>query len=357
MTPPAARRLPEFRRCRHNALVPTSSRQHEHARRVAPFIWQTMNERGIHCRRVDVDAALQELDAVQLQSVEEAARLLAKGGDSSSAFEVLADFRSISRGELRAALKAEGVVWWADVLLRVCRAGESRASFAASIAVLQQAGAGPKELAGVDVDADADVGAVAELRALCGALAADSPSLPERAQPALESAPQVPNPPGRRPRPPAPAARHQAHQAVVATNSGALVLVLVLASATPGEDPRSTLVVEGAQTGGEGFDWSGKISMQLAVQDLPQVLALFMGWLPGLELARDGRTLVFRRQDDGILCELADGQRIVQVPIAEGDRYALSMLALSALALNEPVLDGAAIMSVVQAQSLTSPPA
>ena len=321
----------------------TAYRHHEHARRISGFIWQNMNERGIQCPLPDVENALQELTAAQLASVEQAAQVLAKGGDSRDGFELLAALRSVARSTARAALRQERIIWRADVLLQAAT-GPAMAKFNPALSTLLRPQASAEELAA----------AVATLQELCGSLASDEATpVPETAA----AGERGNGPPATRATPPARQRRPGTEdgglprQVKVFAKSGALTVE----HAPLRDGGGTTVIVEAAKrvSGSDAYEWGSKIIFQLTLRELPQFFALLMGWIDVTQFRFHGpnndKGLEAEHQDHGLYLVVTQGPRKVGVPVVDADRYALATLVLAAMVLNEPQLNAAAVLEIARA--------
>jgi hypothetical protein len=122
---------------------------------------------------------------------------------------------------------------------------------------------------------------------------------------------------------------------------------------------RCTVMVEGALATGDGhYDWSAgsKVVFMCTQRELPQLLAVLMGWISELDFKFHGankkKSLHIEHQDHGLLVHLRDATHNVRVPVDDADRYALAMLVLAAMTHNEPHLDSSSIMAVARAMSV-----
>lgn len=333
-------------RATKNANPMNAHRQHEHARRISGFIWQTLNQRGILCGRPDVDQALQEVSGAQLERIEAAAGVLAKGGDSHDAFELLAAFRNVTRAATRTALRDEKVVWRADVLLEVAT-GATAARFNPALNTLLRAQADP-------ADRQAAVKALAEL---CGALTdADLRPQPVAQDVRAESG-------GDRHMPstdlePAPASTRRSpvekplpRKSKVYGKTAALTVEQALLR----DGTATTVMIEAANKlpNSDAYDWRNKVAFQITIRELPEFFALLMGWIDATKFRFHGqennKNLSAEHQPHGLYLAISQGSRKIGVPIEDADRYALAMLVLAAMTLNEPQLTATAVLEIARA--------
>lgn len=332
-------------RATKNATAMNAHRQHEHARRISGFIWQTLNQRGILCGRPDVDQALQELSGVQLERIEAAVGVLAKGGDSHDAFELLAAFRSVARAAARTALRDEKVIWRADVLLEAAT-GATAARFNPALNTLLRAQADP-------ADREAAVKALGEM---CGALT-DADLRPQPAQGMhAEGEAEVHTPLAVLDPAPAntrrsPAERPQPRKAKVYGKTAALTVEQALLR----DGTATTVMIEAANKlpNSDAFDWRNKVAFQITIRELPEFFALLMGWIDATKFRFHGqennKNLSAEHQPHGLYLAISQGTRKIGVPIEDADRYALAMLVLAAMTLNEPQLTATAVLEIARA--------
>ena len=360
----------------------------QQARRAAAVVHPPMRERGIVCMRHDLDAALVELMPAQLRQVFQAATELAKGADTREAMELLAALRAVSAHAARAALAAAGVIYRADVLLAVASAPQTGRTLLRELARLRRA-----DLPQPDRDE-----AAAQLRAMCGPL--DSSDLlheraapqaadpqahapeatdPEAAEPraaAPERAAQEGNPPpsaapGQQPSAGAPQRRAEGadesaperaapdarpakrprQQVKVYGRTGALTWESAPVRAARDEAAQSTVMIEGAAAAGDGtFDWRGKIIFACAQRELPQLLAVLLGWHDAAAFrfhgGKAGKELSLMHQEHGLYVKLREERETVAVPVTDADRYALAMLVLGVMADNDPGRDRHSVLAV-----------
>lgn len=369
------------------STVPTPHAQQ--ARRAGAFVHQTMRDRGIGCMRHDLDAALVELMPAQLRQVLQAATELAKGADTRESMDLLAALRAVSAHAARAALAAAGVIYRADVLLAVASAPQTRRTLLRELARLRRA-----DLPQPDRDE-----AAAQLRAMCGPLdnsdllheraasetadpqaqapeATDPDAAAPHAAAAERAAPQDGNPPpsaarGQQPSAGAPqrhaepaeerAPEHAApgarpakmprHQVKVYGRTSALTWESAPVRAASHEAAQSTVMIEGAAAAGDGtFDWRAKIIFACAQRELPQLLAVLLGWHEAAEFrfhgGKAGKELSLMHQEHGLYVKLREERETVAVPVTDADRYALAMLVLGVMADNDPGRDRHTVLAV-----------
>ncbi len=341
------------------------------ALRMSGFFCQTLNERGIRCALEDLRWALPQLRQDQFDQVETAVQSMAKGHDQQALMDVGAALRRLSHPTLRAQLGAAGIALRLDVLFEMATMDTTRDA-------LSQAMAGLASVEDAKRQAAAD-----KLRTWCGSVQVDDelPPLPleaEQAAPQATPDPVEPKASAARSRPVAvpapvdspageddspalPAGAVIRRKAKVFGKAGALTLEIapVRAQEHHASPARCTVMIEGALATGDGhFDWSqgSKVVFMCTQRELPQLLAVLMGWTSELEFKFHGankkKSLHIAHQEHGLLVHVRDATNNVRVPVEDADRYALAMLVLAAMAHNEPHLDSSAIMAVARAMAV-----
>ncbi|WP_298231464.1 hypothetical protein [uncultured Azohydromonas sp.] len=114
-----------------------------------------------------------------------------------------------------------------------------------------------------------------------------------------------------------------------------------------------TLRLEVAPALGERrYDWEHKIAVQLTARELPSFAAVMLNLLPQLQAQGHGvlndKWLECRRQAGSVLVRVGQGRRGCAIPVAAGDLYELTLLALDALKANAPQADTAQVMAALQ---------
>lgn len=338
-------------------------------RLLASFVWKTMGARGLACAHQDIATALSELVPEQVAQVYGAGLALAKGGDEEVHFDLLRALRLVSALALRHALHDHGIEYRTEFLLQhgtagaecnefllACRhaQGGDAALAVPALALLRDrlgnlAGveAGPTPVAGpvialLPLD-DEDPPAPAEPPAL----AVEPHATPVKPTPKRLNAVSAT----------APVLAVQRRQSKVFGQSAALTWeIAALADQEPQQHPLCTVMIEAAAGDGTGrYRWDEKVVFMLTLRELPQVLCVLMGWSSELEFKFHGKqkkkALVIEHQDHGLYVRLTDGRQRLSVPVLDEDRYALSMLVLSALCANEPTLDAQAVLAVCRAMT------
>lgn len=345
--------------------------------RFTGYVFQTLNERGIRCARGDVDQGLQEISEQQLRTLHQTVTQLAKGNDSPALWAMASAFRKVTASSTREALLRHGMANNAQLLLSLATLAGTSEHFLAALSKLDHPEAVEREKA------------CEHLKSLCGASQPAPPSTAEFELPPLvedegpaalpsayikpvggprmaETALAVATKPEKTNVALAPAKKAQAATDFVARNAkvygkqGALTweLAPVRDSTSHPSAARVTVMVEGANAspGGKEFNWDNKIVFMCTQRELHQLLAVLMGWVGELQFKFHGQTrqkeLHITHQDHGLLVHLREAKNNVRVPVEDADRYALSMLVLAALQLNEPHLDSAAILSVARAMAM-----
>ncbi|MDT8992791.1 hypothetical protein RQP54_18100 [Curvibacter sp. APW13] len=339
------------------------------ALRMSGFICQTLNDRGIRCTLEDLRWALPLLRQDQYDQIEAAVQDMAKGHDQQSLMELTAALRRLSSPSLRAQLGAAGIALRLDVLFEMATMATTRDALSQALAGLSS------------MQEAARLSAADKLRAWCGGVPVDDelPALPHEdagtptsAAPAPDGTPPPLRTSVRAPAnddgpaddacsPALPAEAVIRRKAKVFGKSGALTLEIapVREQEHHASTARCTVMVEGALATGDGhFDWSPgkKVVFMCTQRELPQLLAVLMGWTSELEFkfhgANNKKSLHIAHQEHGLLVHVRDATKNVRVPVEDADRYALAMLVLAAMAHNEPHLDSSAIMAVARAMAV-----
>ncbi len=344
-------------------MTSASTRHAERSRRAGAFVHQTMRDRGMTCMRNDLDAALLELTPMQLEQVHASAAALAKGADSREHMTLLAALRTTSAHATRTALAAAGAIYRADVLLPLATNSATAPTFMRELARLRRP----------DLPASEREQAANELRAMSGQLdhsdlvggsPAEGQVAPHDANTSAQAAiPDVePFPMDRHGRErehpsecrPAPASSGPPRQSLkVYGKMAALTIESAPARAAAGETSSATTVmIEGACARGDGtFDWSAKIVFACTVRELPQLLAVLLGWHQRAEFrfhgGKAGKDLTLEHQDHGLFVRLRDGNApAVAVPVLAADRCAWAMLVLAVMTDNQPGASASSVLAV-----------
>ena len=126
-------------------------------------------------------------------------------------------------------------------------------------------------------------------------------------------------------------------------------------SERPGQDGWHTIQIEMAKAlSTRRYDWDHKIVFRLTLRELPVFAAVLLGHSPFLIAGNHGpgndKFLEMRDQpDEGtIMIVLKQGKRIVGLPIAAEEVFALGSMAFKALQRNAPHLDAAAVNRLVE---------
>lgn len=102
------------------------------------------------------------------------------------------------------------------------------------------------------------------------------------------------------------------------------------------------------------YDWEHKIIFRLTLRELPLFAAVILGRCPFLVAGNHGpgndKFLEMRDQPDkgSVMLVLKQGRRVIGVPIAAEEIFALGSMAIMTLQRNAPHLDAAAVMQMVQ---------
>lgn len=358
------------------------TRHAEAAHRASGFVWQTLHGRGMRCTRPEVEGALVELSPEQLAQVHAAATSVAKGSDRAEFLGLLGALRTICQRSARATLSTHSILYRADVLLPLASADATTVAFARDLALLQRPGVSPADVAQ----------AAARLRALCGPLGHED-LLPATAPPSLPPAPpppyvavdvdddSLPPLPGHESWPSAaapatplaepaglahpdsadaaptagPRAGAVARSARVYGKAAAMVWeVAPLRSPERGSSVHYTVMIEGARADGEGgYAWRDKVVFSVTAPELPQMLAVLMGWIEAVEFrfhsGSPKKNMAVRHQSSGVVVHLQGLTQALAVPVSDADRYALASLVLHTMVANEPLSSAEAVLQVCRA--------
>lgn len=119
-------------------------------------------------------------------------------------------------------------------------------------------------------------------------------------------------------------------------------------------DKEQTVRVEAATAlGGRRYDWSQKVALQFTTRELPQVLAVFMGWIPQLKLSAHGpandKWALFANQAGGkVYVTMGQSKNSKAVPIMAGDIYQIVDLLIKQLLRNSPHMGAEGLLMMVR---------
>jgi hypothetical protein len=119
-------------------------------------------------------------------------------------------------------------------------------------------------------------------------------------------------------------------------------------------DKEQTVRVEAAAAlGGRRYDWSQKVALQFTTRELPQVLAVFMGWIPQLKLNAHGpandKWALFANQAGGkVYVTMGQSKNSKAVPIMAGDIYQIVDLVIKQLLRNSPHMGAEGLLMMVR---------
>lgn len=337
-----------------------------HALRMSGFIHQTLQDRGIRFSLEDLRWALPQLEQAQFVVLEHAAQALARGHDEPVYMDLGAALRRLCDPALRLMLARAGIGLRVDVLFAMALQEDLRLTLLSALNDLRSA------------DPAVLVPAQDKIRAWCGAAPRESAPVPAEvhapaAAPAPSPVPGLPGAPvapavsaGMREPAPQPQTAPGAEEVIrrkakVFGKAGALTLEIapVRAQEHHASTARCTVMIEGALATGDGhYDWSvgSKVVFMCTQRELPQLLAVLMGWTSELEFKFHGankkKSLHIAHQEHGLLVHVRETTNNVRVPVEDADCYALAMLVLAAMAHNEPHLDATAIMAVARAMAV-----
>jgi len=119
-------------------------------------------------------------------------------------------------------------------------------------------------------------------------------------------------------------------------------------------DKEQTVRLEAAAAlGGRRYDWSQKVALQFTTRELPQVLAVFMGWIPVLKLQAHGpandKWAMFANQAGGkVYVTMGQSKNSKAVPIMAGDIYQVVDLLIKQLLRNSPHLGAEGLLMMLR---------
>jgi len=119
-------------------------------------------------------------------------------------------------------------------------------------------------------------------------------------------------------------------------------------------DKEQTVRVEAAAAlGGRRYDWSQKVALQFTTRELPQVLALFMGWIPTLKLQAHGpandKWAMFANQAGGkVYVTMGQSKNSKAVPIMASDIYQVVDLLIKQILRNSPHMGAEGLLMMVR---------
>jgi hypothetical protein len=117
---------------------------------------------------------------------------------------------------------------------------------------------------------------------------------------------------------------------------------------------RYTVMIEGARADGEGgYAWRDKVVFSVTAPELPQMLAVLMGWIEAVEFrfhsGSPKKNMAVRHQSSGVVVHLQGLTQALAVPVSDADRYALASLVLHTMVANEPLSSAEAVLQVCRA--------
>jgi hypothetical protein len=94
----------------------------------------------------------------------------------------------------------------------------------------------------------------------------------------------------------------------------------------------STVNLELARRSGEGFDWKGKLVIQLSEDELAAFACVLLGYLPKFKFSRPGKGIEVERQPERIFIKGTAGAGLVYaLPLPAGRVFAVSTLVIGQL--------------------------
>jgi hypothetical protein len=96
--------------------------------------------------------------------------------------------------------------------------------------------------------------------------------------------------------------------------------------------PFTTVNLELAPREGENVRWERKINLQLSRQELPELTAVCMGFLPSAEFKRGKKGVVIERQPGKLFFRATAGSgNLVAIPLGIGDCFRINAFLLTLL--------------------------
>lgn len=115
-----------------------------------------------------------------------------------------------------------------------------------------------------------------------------------------------------------------------------------------------TVMFEIAPSDNGTADWTKKIAVQPTSQELPSILAVFLGYAVTARIKRDQKWLEVTAQGDRVFFK-GGYQKPYALPIAAGDRVGCCALLLQEYSRNYPDLQPALIIASLQSIRTPSP--
>lgn len=126
-------------------------------------------------------------------------------------------------------------------------------------------------------------------------------------------------------------------------------------------DASPTISVDGAPAQGRNnYDWSKKTTLQVTLNDLPSVAAVFFGLMKGVELrhygANNDKSIKLEHQGDKIFVQMNATDFSVQVPIFPGDAFQIRNLFLRQLMAKHPEVGVEGILANLKCHAMMMKP-
>ena len=109
-----------------------------------------------------------------------------------------------------------------------------------------------------------------------------------------------------------------------------------------------TVTLDLAPRRGGDTNWQQKISIQPTYQELPLLVALFLGYHSHLQIKRDEKWIEVIDQDKSVFIKGGAGNSVFALPVMPGDRVWLSAMLLQAYAKNFPDMAPALLIASLQ---------
>jgi hypothetical protein len=109
-----------------------------------------------------------------------------------------------------------------------------------------------------------------------------------------------------------------------------------------------TVTLDLAPRRGGETDWQHKISIQPTYQELPLLVALFLGYHSHLHIRRDEKWMEVIDQEKSVFIKGGGGNSVFALPVMPGDRIWLSAMLLQEYAKNFPDMAPALLIASLQ---------
>lgn len=126
-------------------------------------------------------------------------------------------------------------------------------------------------------------------------------------------------------------------------------------------DASPTISIDGAPAQGKNnYDWSKKTTLQVTLNDLPSVAAVFFGLMKSIELrhygANNDKSIKLEHQGDKIFVQMSATEFSVQVPVPPGDAFQIRNLFLRQLMAKHPEVGVEGILANLKCHAMMMKP-